>query len=91
MNCICNAQDRKSGGMQQQEVTEDQFFEQFAALEDGLALVQIQLRGLSENAELFGGLVRQLRRSTYPVPSSPKYDERDSVMQNLHLHDAGRD
>jgi hypothetical protein len=54
------------------EFTEDQFFEQFAALEEGLALVQIQLEGLSDNAKLFGSLVRQMRRSTCPVSLSSK-------------------
>ena len=44
------------------------------ALEDGLALVQIQLRDLSENAKLFGGLVRQMRRSICPATLSLKED-----------------
>ena len=51
MNCCCNIQDKKNGTIPEQEFTEEQFFEQFAALEEGLALVQTQLRGLSENAE----------------------------------------
>ena len=72
MKCLCNVQDQKKSGIPQQEFTEEQFFEQFAALEEGLALVQIQLRDLSENAKLFGGLVRHLRRSTCPVTLSPK-------------------
>jgi hypothetical protein len=72
MKCLCNAQDKKKDSIPQQEITEDEFFEQFAALEEGLALVQIQLRGMSENAELFGSLVRQIRRSTCPVTLSPK-------------------
>jgi hypothetical protein len=41
-------------------------------LEEGLALVQIQLRGLSENARLFGSLVRHMRRSACPATLSPK-------------------
>ncbi len=72
MKCLCNVQSRKTASIPQQEFTEDQFFEQFAALEEGLALVQIQLRDLSENARLFGSLVRQMRRSTCPVTLSPK-------------------
>ncbi len=72
MKCLCNVQDKKKTSIPQQEFTEDQFFEQFAALEEGLALVQIQLRDLSENAKLFGSLVRHIRRSTCPVTLSPK-------------------
>ena len=72
MKCCCDVQDEKKGSIPEQEFTEEQFFEQFAALEEGLALVQIQLRGLSENAKLFGGLVRHMRRSTCPVTPSPK-------------------
>jgi len=72
MKCCCDAQEKKRGNIPQLEFTEEQFFEQFAALEEGLALVQIQLRDLSENAKLFGGLVRQMRRSTCPVTLSPK-------------------
>jgi hypothetical protein len=72
MKCLCNVQDKQKTSIPQQEFTEDQFFEQFAALETGLALVQIQLRGLSENAKLFGSLVRQMRRSTCPVTLPPK-------------------
>jgi len=72
MKCLCNVQDKKKASIPQQEFTEDQFLEQFAALEEGLALVQIQLRGLSENTKLFGSLVRHMRRSTCPVTLSPK-------------------
>ena len=42
--------DKNKGTFPEQELTEEQFFEQFAALEEGLALVQIHMRGLSENA-----------------------------------------
>ena len=51
----------------EQELTEEQFFEQFAALEDGLALLQIHMRGMSENAKLFGSLARHIRRSICPA------------------------
>jgi hypothetical protein len=64
-------EERKSASLGQ-EFTEEQFFEQFAALEEGLALVQIQLRDLSENAKRFGSLVTYLRRSTCPTTLSPK-------------------
>jgi hypothetical protein len=71
MKC-CDVQGETNGSISQRELNEDQFFEQFAALEEGLALVQIQLRGLSENARLFGSLVRHMRRSTCPVTLSTK-------------------
>ena len=72
MKSSCDVQDKKNDSILEQEFTEEQFFEQFAALEEGLALVQIQLRGLSENARLFGGLVRHMRRSACPATLSPK-------------------
>jgi hypothetical protein len=59
--------ERNEGNSPEQEFTEEQFFEQFAALEEGLALVQIQLRSLSENAKQFGSLVRHMRRSVCPA------------------------
>jgi hypothetical protein len=71
MNCCCDVHD-KAKAIPEPEFTEEQFFEQFAALEEGLAIVQIQLRDLSENARLFGSLVRQMRRSACPVPLAPK-------------------
>ena len=54
------------------ELTEEQFFEQFAALEDGLALLQIHMHGMSENAKLFGSLARHMRRSICPAALSPR-------------------
>ena len=56
-----------STGIQQRELTEEQFFEQFAALEDGLALLQIHMRDMSKNARLFGTLARHMRRSICPA------------------------
>jgi hypothetical protein len=56
----------------EQELTEEQFFEQFAALEDGLALLQIHMRGMSENAKRFGSLARHIRRSICPAAQSPR-------------------
>jgi hypothetical protein len=72
MNCCCDVQDRQKGSIPKQEFTEELFLEQFAALEEGLALVQTQLRGLSENARLFSGLVRHVRRSSCPPTLLPK-------------------
>jgi len=74
MKCFIGTHDNNKGISQEQEFTEEQFFEQFAALEEGLALVQIQLRGLSENAKLFGGLVRHMRRSVCPATLTPTQD-----------------
>jgi len=53
---------------------EEQFFEQFAALEDGLARLQVDMRGMIENAKLFGSLVRHMRRSTCPATLSPRQE-----------------
>ena len=72
MKCFIGTYDKNIGISPEQEPTEEQFFEQFAALEEGLALVQIQLRELSENAKLFSGLVRHMRRSICPATLSPK-------------------
>jgi hypothetical protein len=55
----------------EQEFTEEQFLEQFAALEESLALIQIQMRRMSEHAKLFGGLARHIRRSACPATLSP--------------------
>ena len=74
MKCFIGTYDKNNGISREQEFTEEQFFEQFAALEEGLAVVQIQLRDLSENARLFGGLVRQMRRSICPATLSSKED-----------------
>jgi hypothetical protein len=72
MKCFIDTHDKNQGSLAEQELTEEQFFEQYAALEEGLALVQTQLRGLSENARLFGGLVRHMRRSICPTTLSLK-------------------
>jgi hypothetical protein len=72
MKCLIGTHCKTEGNSPEQELAEEQFFEQFAALEDGLVLVQIQLRSLSENAKLFGSLVRQMRRSICPTTPSPK-------------------
>ena len=48
MKCLIDTHDTNKGSFPEQELTEEQFFEQFAALEDGLALLQIHMRGMSE-------------------------------------------
>ena len=70
MKCLIDTHDNGKGNFPEQELTEEQFFEQFAALEDGLALLQIQIRGMSENAKLFGCLARHMRRSICPTTLS---------------------
>ena len=72
MNCLIDSHDKNKCSFPEQELTEEQFFEQFAALEEGLALLQIQMRGMSENAKLFGSLARQMRRSICPTALSPR-------------------
>jgi hypothetical protein len=72
MKCFIDARDKNKHSFPEQELTEEQFFEQFAALEDGLALLQIQIRGMSENAKLFGCLARRMRRSICPTTLSPE-------------------
>ena len=72
MKCLIDTHDKNNGSFPEQELTEEQFFEQFAALEDGLTLLQIQMRGMSENAKLFGSLARQMRRSICPTALSPR-------------------
>ena len=68
MNCCCDVRTDKRQ-FPETGVHRELFLEQFAALEEGLALVQTQLRGLSENARLFSGLVRHIRRSICPTTS----------------------
>jgi hypothetical protein len=52
------------------ELTEEKFLEQFAALEDNLALLQIHMRDMSENAKLFSSLAMHLRRSVRPAATA---------------------
>ena len=72
MKYFIDTHDKNKGSFPQQELTEEQFFEQFAALEEGLALLQIHMRGMSENAKLFGSLARHMRRSICPATLSPR-------------------
>lgn len=72
MKYVADAHDQIKGSCPEQELTEEKFFEQFAALEDGLALFELHLRGMSENAKRFGSLARHMRRSICPATPSPK-------------------
>jgi hypothetical protein len=72
MKRFIEAHDKNNGSFPEQEFAEEQFLAQFAALEDGLALLQIHMRGVSENAKLFGSLARRMRRSICPMALSPR-------------------
>ena len=72
MKYFIDTHDKNKGSFPEQELTEEQFLEQFAALEEGLALLQIHMRSMSENAKLFGSLARQMRRSICPPALSPR-------------------
>ena len=72
MEYFIDTHDKNKGSFREQELTEEQFLEQFAALEDGLALLQIHMRSMSENAKLFGSLARHMRRSICPTTRSPQ-------------------
>lgn len=72
MLCPIDTHDDSKDSSPEREVTEEQFFKQFAALEEGLAILQIHLHGMSENATRFGNLVRQMRRSICPTSLSPR-------------------
>ena len=71
MKCFIDTHDNDKGSLPEGELTEEQFFEQFAALEDGLALLQIHMRSMSENAKRFGSLARDMRRSICPPTPLP--------------------
>ena len=68
MTCPVDTSDKSN--CPEQGLTEEQFFEQFAALEDGLALLQLHMSGLSENVKLFGSLARHMRREICPATPS---------------------
>jgi hypothetical protein len=72
MTCCNDTQDKNNVSFPEREITEEQFFEQFAALEEGLARLQIHMRDMHENAKLFGSLVRHMRRSICPAALSPR-------------------
>jgi hypothetical protein len=72
MKCFIDAHDKNNGSFPEQEFTDEQFLAQFAAIEDGLALLQIHMRGMSENAKRFGSLAKRMRRSICPTALSPR-------------------
>ena len=72
MKYFIDTHDKNNGSFAEQELTEEQFLEQFAALEEGLALLQIHIRSMSENAKLFSRFARHIRRSICPMTLSPR-------------------
>ena len=72
MKYFIDTHDKNKDSFLERELTEEQFFEQFAALEDGLALLQIHMRDLSEKAKLFGSLATHMRRSICPTTLSSR-------------------
>ena len=66
-----SAAERISANKREQELTEERFLAQFAALEDGLALLEAQMRNMSEIVGQFGHLARRIRRSNCPAYSYP--------------------
>jgi hypothetical protein len=61
------ARDESKDRCSERDLTEERFLEQFAALEESLAVLQASIHNMSENANLFGRLARQIRRSTCPT------------------------
>jgi hypothetical protein len=74
MKYLIDTHDKNRGDFPDHELTEEQFLEQFAALEEGLALLQIHMRSMSENVKLFGSLAKHIRRSICPTKLSPRQD-----------------
>lgn len=77
-------QDNTKSSFPEQELSEEQFLEQFAALEDSLALLQIHVRALSENVERFGSLATQMRRLTSPATPSAETGQRTGADMPAH-------
>jgi len=67
-----DTQARNKDSPPEQEFAEEQFFEQFAALEGDLAVLQIHMRVMSENVKLFGNLARRMRQSICPTNPSTR-------------------
>jgi hypothetical protein len=69
-----DSRDEHNGNCLERELTEEQFLEQFAELEESLALLQAQIHSMSERVKLFGSLAQRIRRSTCPA-----VDHRDTI------------
>ena len=80
MKDAIDVRDESKDNCPERELTEEQFLEQFAALEESLALLQAQMQSMSEQAKLFGSLARRIRRVTCPAT-----DHRDKI-RCLHVY-----
>jgi hypothetical protein len=67
MKDTIDARDEEKDNCPEREPTEEQFLEQFAALEESLALLQALIHNMSGNVKLFGSLARHIRRSSCPA------------------------
>jgi hypothetical protein len=67
MKSCAESHARSKDCLPERELTEERFLEQFAALEDGLDFLQLQMRSMAENVKLFGSFVRHMRQSTSPA------------------------
>ena len=72
MKCFIDIHGKNKCGPSEQRFTEEQFFEQFAALEEGLAVLQAHLRSMSDNAKRFGSITGQIRQSVCPALRLPE-------------------
>ena len=74
MKDTINARYESNDECPERKPAEEEFLEQFAALEESLTLLQALLHSMSENVKLFGSLARHIRRSTCPAA-----DHQDAV------------
>jgi len=65
MGCLVEARGGAASSRVERQATEEQFLEQFAAIEDGLTVLQIQMRAIAESARRFGELAERIRASTH--------------------------
>ena len=72
MKCFFDTRGKNEFSPAEQSFTEEQFFEQFAALEEGLAALQTHLRSMSENVKRFGSITGHIRRSVCPTVRLPE-------------------
>jgi hypothetical protein len=83
MKATIDARDESRDNYREQELTEERFLEQFAALEESLALLQARLHSISENAKLFASLARHIRRSACPTTGHQDKIRADCVLGQL--------
>lgn len=86
MKCCADVRDKSNVCLTEAELTEELFFQQLAALEDGLALLQVQMRAISEDARLFGSFVTHMRQATCPATGGKP--RTDTELDSGHLASA---